>query len=367
MKDSLTMSLCTPFCSIHEKLSARMVDFAGWRMPLLYEGIIPEHLHTRAAASVFDVSHMGRLRLSGPDATRLIDQVATRRVSDQKVGVIRYGLICNPAGFPLDDILIYRTTDDWLIVCNASNRARVVEWITEHSAGYNVHMDDQTLATAMLAVQGPLARGLVDQMMPDAGVGKLSRYGFVAGSYMGMKYLISRTGYTGEDGVEVIFPGGAAALVWPFVSSLGEGRVKPAGLGARDTLRLEAAMPLYGHELDEQHDPISAGLTFSVNLDKSFIGRDALARVAAEGPKQKLVGLKLAGPRSARQGYTVLAGTTPVGLVTSAAVSPTLGCPIAMAYVDAVAAAVGTKLAIDLRGPLAEAEVVELPFYKAKK
>ena len=361
------MSLCTPFCSIHERLGARMVDFAGWRMPLLYQGIIPEHLHTRTAASVFDVSHMGRLRLTGPDAARLIDQVATRQVSDQRVGVIRYGLLCTETGCPLDDILIYRCPDDWLIVCNASNRARVVEWIKQHSAGLNVRMDDQTQATAMLAVQGPLARGLVDQMMPDAGVGKLSRYGFVTGSYLGMNYIISRTGYTGEDGVEVIFPAGAAELVWPYVSSLGDGVVKPAGLGARDTLRLEAAMPLYGHELDEQHDPLSAGLTFAVNLDKPFIGRDALARVAAEGPKQKLVGLKLTGPRSARQGYTVLAGKTPVGLVTSAAVSPTLGCPIAMAYVDAVAAVVGTTLSIDLRGPQAEAVVVELPFYKAKK
>lgn len=361
------MSLCTPFCSIHEQLGARMVDFAGWRMPLLYSSILDEHKHTRTAASLFDVSHMGRLIFTGPDAEKLIETVTTRKVADQKPGRARYGLVCNENGFPLDDILVYRYTDHWMIVCNASNREKVVAWINTHSAGLNVHLDDQTTTTAMLALQGPRAVALVDGMMPDIGVAKLVRYGFVTGNYMGMNYTISRTGYTGEDGVEVIFPVAAAGLLWPYVSSLGDGAVKPAGLGARDTLRLEAAMPLYGHELDDSHDPISAGLNFGVSLDKSFIGRDALAKIAADGPRRKLVGLAIAGKKAGRQGHVILAGGSPVGVITSGAMSPTLGYPIAMAYVDAAVSAVGTKLAVDIRGEQAEATVVAMPFYKAKK
>lgn len=358
------MSLCTPFCSIHEQLGARMVDFAGWRMPLLYGSIIEEHKHTRTEAALFDVSHMGRLVFTGPDAEKLIEKVATRRIADQKVGRARYGLVCNENGFPLDDILVYRYADHWMIVCNASNRDKVVDWLKAHAAGLNVNLDDQTTRTAMVALQGPKAVGLVDRMLPDIGVAKLVRYGFVTGSYMGMNYTISRTGYTGEDGVEVIFPAMAAGMLWPYIAGLEGGIVKPAGLGARDTLRLEAAMPLYGHELDDRHDPISAGLNFGVSLDKDFIGRDALAKIAAAGPKQKLVGLALAGKKAARAGHTVLAAGAPVGLVTSGAMSPTLGFPIAMAYVDAAKSAVGTKLAVDIRGEQAEATVVAMPFYK---
>jgi aminomethyltransferase len=361
------MSLKTPFCQIHEQLGARMVDFAGWRMPLLYTGIIEEHRHTRTSASVFDVSHMGRLFITGPDAEKLIEKVATRKVADQKVGRARYSLLCNENGFPLDDILIYRYADRWMIVCNASNRERVVGWLNQHATGLNVQVNDLTMATAMAAVQGPLAVSLMDHMLPDLGISKLPRYGFLNGTYMGLAYTVSRTGYTGEDGVEVIFPSSAAAMIWPFVSAMGDGAVKPAGLGARDTLRLEAGMPLYGHELDEQHDPISAGLNFGVSLDKPFVGRDALARVAEQGPKQKLVGLALGGKKAARAGHVVLAGDSPAGAVTSGALSPTLGYPIAMAYVDAAVSAVGTKLAVDVRGEQLEATVVALPFYKPKK
>lgn len=361
------MSLCTPFCSIHEQLGARMVDFAGWRMPLLYHSILDEHKHTRSEVSIFDVSHMGRLVFTGPDAGKLIETVVTRKVADQPVGRVRYGLVCNEQGFPLDDVLVYRYADRWMIVCNASNRDKVVEWIKGHAAGLDASLDDQTARSAMVALQGPKAVGIVDRMLPDIGVGALVRYGFVTGSYMGLGYTISRTGYTGEDGVEVVFPAMAGAMLWPYISSLDGGVVQPAGLGARDTLRLEAGMPLYGHELDDAHDPISAGLNFGVSLDKEFIGRDALAKIAAEGPKRKLVGLAMSGKKAARQGHAVLSNGQPVGVVTSGAMSPTLGYPIAMAYVDATASAVGTKLAVDIRGEQAEATVVALPFYKAKK
>jgi len=361
------MSLRTPLCSIHEQLGARMVEFAGWRMPLLYTSIIGEHQHTRTAASIFDVSHMGRLVVSGTDSERLIEQVATRKVADQPVGRARYSLLCNEGGGALDDVLIYRYEDRWMIVCNASNREKIVAWLAARSAGLNVRLDDRTTSTTMVAIQGPRAVPLIDAMLPDVGVGGLKRYAFLSGSYMMMSYTISRTGYTGEDGVEIVFPATAASLLWPYVSSLGDGEVKPAGLGARDTLRLEAGMPLYGHELDEQHDPLSAGLDFAVSLDKDFIGRDALARVAAEGPRQKLVGLTMPGRKAARQGYAVLAGGRTVGVVTSGTFSPTLGHPIAMAWVDSAHAAVGNRLAIDVRGELLDAMVVELPFYKAKK
>ncbi len=361
------MSLVTPFCQIHEQLGARMVDFAGWRMPLLYHSIIAEHQHTRAAASVFDVSHMGRLAITGPDAEKLIESTATRKVGDQQVGRARYALVCNQSGGVLDDVLVYRYADRWMIVCNASNRERVVDWLIERAAGLNARLTDQTQATGMLAIQGPRAVGLIDSMLPDVGVAKLKRYAFLTGDYMGMDYTISRTGYTGEDGVEVIFPAMAATLLWPYISSLGDGSVKPAGLGARDTLRLEAGMPLYGHELDEAHDPLSAGLTFAVNLDKPFIGRDAMARVAEQGPSRRLIGLSMPGRKAARQGYTVLSDGRPVGTVTSGTLSPTLGHPIAMAWVDSGLAAEGTRLAVDVRGEAIEAAVVPLPFYKAKK
>ncbi|MCG3181323.1 MAG: Aminomethyltransferase [Phycisphaerae bacterium] len=362
------MSLRTPFCDLHERMGARMVDFAGWRMPLLYSSIIEEHTTCRHHAAIFDISHMGRLILTGPDAEKLVEKVATRKVADQKVGRARYALVCNEQGFALDDILIYRYEEYWLIVCNASNRDKIVAWLNRHVAGLKVQIADRTAETAMIALQGPDVIDMVSTKIYDAGIAGLKRYAFTAGRYMGIEYTISRTGYTGEDGIEAIFPANTAMLIWPYISSLGEDHpLKPAGLGARDTLRLEAAMPLYGHELDEQHDPISAGLSFAVSLDKDFIGRDALAKVAEQGPRQKLVGLSMEGRKAARQGHAVLAAGKVVGVVTSGALSPTLGHPIAMAYVDADKSADGTMLSVDCRGANLDAKVVPLPFYKAAK
>jgi aminomethyltransferase len=360
------MTLRTPFCSIHEQLGARMVDFAGWRMPLLYDSIINEHRQCRDQAAIFDISHMGRLVITGPDAEKLIETTATRKVGDQKVGRARYALMCNEQGGPLDDILIYRYVDHWLIVCNASNREKIVAWLNRHAEGLDADVADRTQETAMVAIQGPAVIDMVQTKIYDAGIAALKRYAFTAGNYMGIDYTISRTGYTGEDGIEAIFPASAAGLIWPYLNTLGEerGDVTPAGLGARDTLRLEAGMPLYGHELSESRDPISAGLNFAVSLDKDFIGRDALAKIAEDGPRQKLVGLALDGRKAARQDDMVLADDAEVGVVTSGAMSPTLGHPIAMAYVDAPHADEGGTLTVDVRGRKLEAKVVKLPFYK---
>lgn len=363
--------LRTALYDIHVELGARLVDFAGWEMPLLYTGIVEEHLHTRSASSLFDVSHMGRLEVSGDAAGDLLQRICTRNVGDQEVGQSRYSHVCNEGGGVLDDVIVSRYESHWLVVCNASNREKIFAWLRQHAAGSDVRVEDVTLETAMVAIQGPATMAIAAALLPFP-VAELKRYHFLAGEYVGVSYTIFRSGYTGEDGLEVIMPAGAASLVWQFVRG-GEGGesganiVKPAGLGARDTLRIEAAMPLYGHELTEEVDSISAGLGWCVDLNKDFIGAEAMRRVKQRGPKTRLVGLELAGKRTARPHYAVLAGGRPVGEVTSGAFSPTLGRSIAMAYVSAECGEVGTALRVDIKGKLSDAVVVPLPFYKRPK
>ncbi len=357
----------TPLYNFHTRLGAKMVDFAGWEMPLLFTSIIEEHRHTRSAASVFDVSHMGRIELTGPDAEALLERVCTRRIGDAVVGQSRYSHICNERGGILDDVIVSRFEDHWLVVCNASNRDRIVSWLREQSAGLDLELTDRTEETLMVAIQGPLAVGLVGRLLPVP-VADLKRYHFHSGNYMFTPYAVFRSGYTGEDGVEIILPAGVAAFLAGHLTGEGveDQSLKPAGLGARDTLRLEAGMPLYGHELHENTDSISADLAWCVDLNKDFIGVETLRQVAREGPRHKLVGLELAGRRIARQHAPVLQGSHPVGEVTSGTFSPTLERSIAMAYVDADLTEPGRELVVDLGGRQAEARVVKLPFYKRK-
>lgn len=368
--------LRTPFHKYHVEHGAKLVDFAGWEMPILYKSIIDEHKQVRAAGGLFDVSHMGRLKITGKDARRLIERIATRRVSNMKDYACRYSLVCNEQGGVLDDILVYRYEDHWMLVVNASNRLKILAHLQSVVAAqsFAAKIEDLTTSTAMIALQGPK---VIDQIARfSSEVPGLKRYTFCVKNLLITKLTISRTGYTGEDGVEVILP---ARMIDMFIGmvlkSMGEeGRavLQPIGLGARDSLRLEAGMPLYGHELDEQTDPISAGLTWAVSLDKGddgsdtprFIGQDALKKVAVAGPARKLVGLKLDGRRTARQGMVVRQGEATVGRVTSGCLSPTLGYPIAMAYVDAALTAEGTALQIDLGGSATPALVVPLPFFK---
>jgi aminomethyltransferase len=317
---------------------------------------------------------MGRVRFAGKDAQRFLSKIATRKLDDQAVGQSRYSLICNEAGGILDDVIISRDRKDWLMVCNASNREKLLAYFTQMRASGNFDLDiaDQTQSSVMVAIQGPKVIDRVAGVMP-IDVKALKRYHFEAASFMMLlSFTVFRSGYTGEDGIEVILPAAGAAMALKFLgSSLQKpgGTIQPAGLGARDTLRLEAGMPLYGHELTEDIDPISAGLGWAVDLKGDFVGAAALRDVAQKGPKRKLVGLILEGRRIARQGCSILPGGKPVGAqsigqATSGTFGPTVQKSIAMAYIDASSAAPGTQLAADISGEAVPATVVKLPFYK---
>ncbi|MFP4143930.1 MAG: glycine cleavage system aminomethyltransferase GcvT [Phycisphaeraceae bacterium] len=360
----------TPFYQFHADHGARFVDFAGWEMPLLYTSIIEEHEQVRNSGGLFDVSHMGRVRFSGKDARRLLERLVTRRVSDMKEGTCRYAMVCNEQGGVRDDVLVYRYRDDWLMVVNASNREKLLGHFQQVKGDLSAKIDDQTEKTAMVAAQGPKVMETIGRFSSE--VPSLRKFHFAQKNLMIAKLTISRTGYTGEDGVEVILPASMASMAIKLLAQGEAGEViKPAGLGARDTLRIEAALPLYGHELDEETDPFAAGMGWVVNLDKDedehgepFVGQAALRKVKTEGPAKKLIGLKMDGRRTPRQGAKVLVGDAERGTVTSGCLSPTLGYPIAMAYVEPGCCEAGDAVAVDFGRRTGEAEVVKLPFFK---
>jgi aminomethyltransferase len=358
------MPLRTPLYDWHMAHGARMVDFAGWDMPVQYTSIIDEHTAVRTAAGLFDISHMGRLSFGGPDALALIQKVYTNNAAAMKDMQVRYGLVCNDQGGIRDDVLVYRWPYGWAMVVNASNREKILGWLAESKGGLNVDIRDQTTDTCMIAVQGPKAVALC-QGLTEADGGKLSYYHAAPTRYQGKQCVISRTGYTGEDGIEIMIGKDMAAPVWEDLVRRG---AKPCGLGARDTLRLEAAMPLYGHELSEEIDPFQAGLDWAVKMDKGdFRGREALVRRRADVKLPKRVGLELPGKRIAREGAKVRAGANEIGHVTSGTFSPTLNKTIAMAYVDPSFTARGTAVSVDIRGKDENARIVPLPFYKRAK
>jgi aminomethyltransferase len=359
----------TPFYDFHVSAGGRLVDFAGWEMPIMYRSIIEEHEQTRTSGSIFDVSHMGRLYFSGPDAVKFLDKVVTRNISEQKVGQSRYSLVCNEAGGVMDDVIVSRDTKNWLVVCNASNRDKLVKYFHDvrHNLGLDFDMSDQTEGTAMVAIQGPKVIERIADLFSGIDVRTMKRYTFVTDSIMLIKFTLFRSGYTGEDGVEMILPAKAAAMAMKMLGGKfdkPDATIKPAGLGARDTLRLEAGMPLYGHELTESIDPFSAGLGWAVDLKKEFTGVEALRVIQERGPARKLIGLELEGKRIARQGTPIRSGEKIIGEVTSGTLSPTLGKSIAMAFIDSNFAAEGSGLQADLKGTLNPAKVVKLPFYK---
>jgi len=358
----------TPFHDFHVSAGARMVEFAGWEMPILYRSIVEEHHQTRRSGSIFDVSHMGRLCFRGLDALRFLDHVVTRGLADQQVGQSRYSLVCNEAGGILDDVIVSRAAEHWTMVCNASNREKLVTWFSAVRAatGFDLEITDNTESTGMLAIQGPKVIDYLAPVMPFD-LRELKRYHFLTESYMLVPFTVFRSGYTGEDGVEVVVPARVASMAINLLGGRLAGPdavIQPAGLGARDTLRLEAGMPLYGHELSEQIDPISAGLGWAVDLNKEFIGVQPLREIARCGSRRRLVGLELEGKRIARQGLAVLSRGVPVGQVTSGTFAPTLQKSIAMAYVEAEHTADGTALQVDLKGTLNPARIVKLPFYR---
>jgi aminomethyltransferase len=359
-------NLRTPLYDWHVAHKARMVPFGGWDMPVQYTGVVAEHKAVRTGAGLFDVSHMARLSFAGVGAIDLIQKVWTNNAATMKDGQVRYGLVCNETGGCLDDILVYRWPYGWAMVVNASNREKIVGWLNQHKGSLDVQVQDQTLDTAMLAVQGPKAVGLCAGMF-EADAAGLKYYFATPTRYKGKNSVVSRTGYTGEDGLEIMVAKDQAVELADDLVARG---AVPCGLGARDTLRLEAGMPLYGHELNETINPIQAKLGWAVKVDKGdFIGRDALAHAIEDaGQVPERVGLELGGKRAAREGCQVLLGDkAPMGIVTSGSYVPWLDKSIAMGYVAAQVAAPGTALQVDIRGSLTLAKVVNLPFYKRAK
>lgn len=362
----------TPLHDWHVANGGRMVDFAAWSMPVQYTSIVSEHQATRNAFGLFDVSHMGRIRFDGSGAEAFLDRLITRRVSGQEVGQVRYSLVTNHDGGILDDILVYHLAEAatgktyYHLVVNASNRQKILTWIEANlTDARDVQFVDRTAKTAMIAVQGPRA---IDALRPLSAIDPAIQKYYTAQETTvgGVPALLSRTGYTGEDGWEVIVPAAAGQRLWEAILAGGQScGAMAAGLGCRDTLRLEAGMPLYGHELNEATNPLQAGLGFAVDLEgRQFPGSDALAQLKQDKTRPKRVGWEVAGRRPAREGYTVWSGARQIGHVTSGTFSPTLEKPIAMGYVLPEFAKLGTEIEIDLRGKREKAVVVKLPFYK---
>lgn len=365
----------TPLFDWHTKHGGRMVEFGGWEMPVQYSSIVDEHQTVRKAVGLFDISHMGRLSFKGRDAKPFLDRFVTCNVETLADGQIRYGLVCNENGGILDDILVNRVDETtYGLVVNASNRIKIIDWIStllSHpvSAGRpQIVFQDQTKSTAMIAIQGPHAATLITAVT-GADVSRMKYYTGRNIAFQGMSAFLSRTGYTGEDGFELIVPEDAAVNVWDAFVTAGAGQgIKPCGLGCRDTLRLEAAMPLYGHELSEQIDPLTAGLDFAVKLEKpDFIGKAALQKRHLQTDRPVRVGLKLESRRIAREHSEIYAGESRIGEVTSGTFSPTLEQSIAMGYVNADKSQAGCAVEIDIRGKREPAVVVPLPFYRRSK
>jgi aminomethyltransferase len=353
----------------HVAHRGRMVDFAGWDMPVQYSTITEEHQAVRTAAGLFDIAHMGRLRLTGPDAARFLDHLLTRSVATLRTGQVRYALVTNEQGGILDDVLAYRFAGFHLLVVNASNRVKIVDWIDQHRRGFDVTVEDLTFDWFMLALQGPRSLEILAPLV-ERDIGALKYYWGTETKVSGVPGIVTRTGYSGEDGFEVILPAERGLALWENIVASGSAvGLLPAGLGCRDTLRFEAAMPLYGHEMDETVDPFTAGLGFGVNLDKEteFVGQAALRAAARRTDRLQRVGLELEGRRIAREGALLFSGSNQVGRVTSGTFSPTLQKSIAMGYVPAKTAQPGTLLDVDIRGKREPARVVELPFYKRAK
>ncbi len=360
----------TPLTEAHVEAGARMVDFHGWNMPVQYEGILGEVHRVRKQGGLFDLCHMGRLEITGPDRETLVNRVFSGRTAKLKYGRAKYGFLLNEDGYPIDDVLIYRGDDIVHIVINATGRETDPAWVREQArAGdFDVEIKDVSDDQAMIAIQGPVSE-MTMQPLCGADLSAVRYYSFTTAPIDGVECLLARTGYTGEDGFELFMPKDEALHVWKALLASGRSLgVAPIGLGARDTLRLEAGMPLYGQEINLETNPLEADLAFGVDLTKTdTIGIPALVRVAQHGVKRKAVSLAAKGGRVARHGYGVVVGDEAVGVVTSGSFSPTCEKNIARALVRADLAEEGRTLDIDIRGKGLPYEVVPSPFYSRKR
>ena len=357
----------TALVDLHHELGARMIDFGGWLMPVQYTGILEEHRAVRERAGLFDLSHMGELFVEGDGAGDALAAALTTDPRSLAVGRAHYSMICAPDGGIIDDVIVYRLgSQRFLVVANAGNATTVADTLVERLRGWKAVLDDRSLATSLVAIQGPKAAAILAGLT-DVDLEALRYYAIAEGTVGGVAALVARTGYTGEDGFELFVDWARGPEVWRILQEAGSAAgVIPCGLGARDTLRLEAGMPLYGNELDRATNPFEAGLGRVVKLDKpgDFVGRAALERVAREGIAKRLVGLVVTGRGIARHGHPVFAADRSTGIVTSGTHSPTLGKAIAMAYVAPGDGEPGTILDVEIRDQRVSAEVVPLPFYK---
>jgi len=357
----------TPLHDAHARLGAKLIEFGGWHMPVQYGSILAEVRCVRERSGLFDLSHMGRFRITGAEAVAFVDRVATCFCAKIPRHAIRYGLLCREDGNPIDDVLVYRDEGAIFIVVNAANTQADLDWLRRHASDFDITIEDQTRELAMLALQGPASQAILQKLVEGRDLAEIGYYKFDFGRVCELDGVrISRTGYTGEDGFEVYIPADEAERVWNalLVAGKAEG-LAPIGLAARDTLRLEAGMPLYGHEIDAEHNPIEAGLGFGVSFKEEkgdWIGREALAAIKAH-PSRKLVGITTDGKRVPRQGYSLLRDGRVVGHVCSGAVSPTVGKHIGSAYLPLELARPGETVDMDIRGKLQTCTVVDLPFY----
>lgn len=359
----------TPLHAAHQRAGARLIEFGGWEMPVFYSSIIEEHQAVRAAAGLFDISHMGEVFITGPGAPDFVNSILTNDLSRLRPGQGQYTLMCNPQGGVIDDLYAYRLgPEEILLIVNASRIAADVEWIQNRPRAQSVRVADRSAEFAAVAVQGPKVAGFIDRVLPQSS--SLEKNEITAVAFGGGSVLVSRTGYTGEDGFEVVAPAEMIEAIWTRLLEAGQGEgLRPAGLGARDTLRIEACYPLYGHELDEKTTPLEAGLGYFVALSKGpFIGHEALARQKAQGPARKLTPLKMTG-RSAppRQGYAIWSAAesaSPIGMVTSGTQSPSLGIGAGLGFVSSEFAPPNTAVFIEIRGQRQPAVTAARPLYR---
>ncbi len=358
----------TPLYERHLALGARMVEFGGWEMPVQYSGIIDEHRAVREAAGLFDISHMGEVEVRGPDALPFLQRLVTYDVAAIPPGQSNYALMCLPNGGIIDDTFIYNLGDSFLIVINAANTTKDVAWMHECAKGFDVVVTDVSERTGMLALQGPAAEALLTRVA-DADLAALPFHGVARGVVTGIPAIVARTGYTGEDGFELFVAAEDAARLWDELLDAGrDAGLKPCGLGARDSLRFEACLALYGHEITEETNPYEARLGWVVKLDKGdFIGREALQRIKQEGVQRRLTGFEMVGRGIARGDYEIrdLDGA-PIGRVTSGMPSPTLGKNLGMGYVPVALSTEGSEFEIVVRDRPVRARAVKMPFYRPR-
>jgi aminomethyltransferase len=357
----------TVLYDLHLKLGARMTVFGGFEMPVQYGGIIEEHNAVRSAAGVFDLSHMGEFEVKGPHALELLERAFTNSAARMREGQAQYTIMCAPDGGTMDDLIVYRLGAERYMLCvNASNIDNDRQWLLELSGG-RAHFEDQSDATSLIAIQGPRATEILARLA-DFAIPEVRRFGVATGNVAGVACLAARTGYTGEDGFELFVANAAAAKLFEAILDA-DSAIKPAGLGARDTLRLEASLPLYGHELDRSTSPLEAGLTPFVKLGRSFVGSDALQAQQDRTARRRLIGIRTGdGKTVARQGYKIFHHEREIGSVTSGTFAPWLGRPIAMAYAapdaDGHNLASNAKVEVEVRSRRVPATIIALPFYR---